>query len=148
MKSLLKLNLIALLAILVASCASTKQFKKFTQDEDLESDKARIYIVRTGNFGGFVKFNVFDNSKDNQMGSLGPKSYLCFDVTPEEHKIIAQAETERVYTINAQKGKTYYLRLIPKMGFNYARVNFEMLSAQEGKEAVKKLKTPKMYYSE
>ena len=140
--------LLALISLLILSCASTKQYKKFTDKEPVPIEKARIYLVRTGNFGGFVKFNTFLNSIDNQVGVVGPKSFLCFDVPVGEQKIIVKAETERFYTINAQAGKTYYLRLVPKMGVNYARVNFELLSNDEGIEEVKRLKFPKMYYTE
>src|SRR5690606_13037949 len=109
---------------------------------------ARVYLFRTGNFGGFVKFNASLDSSDNQVGIVGPKSYICFDVPVGEHKVIVEAETERFYTINAQEGKSYYLRLVPKMGVNKARVNFEMLNNEEGVIEVSKLKKPKMMYSE
>lgn len=137
-----------ILCLIIVSCASTKQYKKLTDNEPLAVDKARIYLVRTGNFGGFVKFNAFLNELDNQVGVVGPKSFICFDVPVGEQKIIVKAETERFFTINAQAGKTYYLRLVPKMGMNYARVNFEMLSNEEGAAEVKKLKSPKMLYAE
>ena len=140
--------ILALLCTIIVSCASTKQFKKLTDNEPLPEDKARIYLVRTGNFGGFVKFNAFLNELDNQVGVVGPKSFICFDVPQGEQKIIVKAETERFFTINTQAGKTYYLRLVPKMGVNYARVNFEMLSNEEGSAEVKRLKSPKMLYAE
>lgn len=139
---------LSILSLLVFSCASTKQYKKFTAKDEIAQDKARIYLIRTGNFGGFIKFDVYQNSKDNLIGSVGPKSYLCFDAPIGENKIIAKAETEKIYTINALAGKTYYLRLVPKMGVNKARVNFELLSNEEGISEARKLKSPKMYYTE
>ena len=92
--------ILALLCTIIVSCASTKQFKKLTDNEPLPEDKARIYLVRTGNFGGFVKFNAFLNELDNQVGVVGPKSFICFDVPQGEQKIIVKAETERFFTIN------------------------------------------------
>lgn len=140
--------LLILLSLILNSCATTKQYKKFTDDKPLEENMARVYLVRTGNFGGFVRFNSYLDTTDNQVGVVGPKSYLCFDTPIGEHKVIVKAETERFYTINAQAGKIYYLRLVPKMGFNYARVNFELLSQEEGIKEVNRLKSPKMYYTE
>lgn len=140
--------LILFLNILFISCASTKQFKKFPDDESLKENMARIYLVRPGNFGGFVKFNVFLDSTDNQVGIVGPNGYLCFDTPTGEHKIIVKAETERFFTINAQTDKVYYLRLIPTMGLSHSRVNFEILDDVEGKKVINKLKPPKMYYAE
>ena len=140
--------IIILISILIVSCASTKQYKKFTANESIPNDKARVFLVRTGNFGGFVKFNTFLDNLENQIGEVGPKSFICFDVPTGEHKIIIKAETERLFTINAQSGKTYYLRLVPKMGVNYARVNFEMLTNEKGAKEVKKLKSPKILYTE
>lgn len=139
---------LALIVIMITSCASTKQYKKFTDKEPIPTEKARIYLLRTGNFGGFVKFNTFLDNQENKIGEVGPKSFICFDVPPGEHKIVIKAETERFYTINAQPGKVYYLRLIPKMGVNYARVNFEILDEAEGIKEVDRLKKPKVMYAE
>lgn len=143
-----KIITLSILSLLLVSCATTKQYKKFTAKDEVPQDKARIYLIRTGNFGGFVKFDVYQNSKENQIGAVGPKSYLCFDAPIGENKIIVKAESEKIYTINAVAGKTYYLRLVPKMGVNKARVNFELLSNEDGIKETSKLKSPKMYYTE
>jgi len=143
-----KIITLSILSLLLISCVSTKQYKKFTATDEISQDKARIYLIRTGNFGGFIKFDVYQNSKENQIGVVGPKSYLCFDAPIGENKIIVKAESEKIYTINAVSGKTYYLRLVPKMGVNKARVDFEPLSVEEGIKETKKLKSPKMYYIE
>ena len=140
--------ILALTIILIVSCATTKQYKKFTDKEPIPTDKARIYLIRTGNFGGFVKFNTFLDNQDNKIGEVGPKSYICFDIPTGEHKVIVKAETERFYTINAQAGKIYYLRLVPKMGMNKARVNFEILNEAEGVKEINRLKKPKIMYTE
>ena len=142
------LILLLLVSIVLISCASTKQFKKFPDNEPLKENMARIYLVRTGNFGGFVKFNVFLDSTDNLVGIVGPNGYLCFDTFTGEHKIIVKAETERLFTINAQPDKIYYLRLVPTMGVSHSRVDFEILDEVEGNKVLNKLKPPKMYYME
>jgi hypothetical protein len=57
------------LLILIISCASTKQFQNFTHNKELESNKSRIYVIRTGFSGGAVSTSLFCD-KLNSPGFL------------------------------------------------------------------------------
>lgn len=135
--------------ILLSSCAATHQNTKFaTREENIPDGKARVYVLRTSALGSLVKFGVYQDTRDNLIGKLGPKSYLSWDMEEGEHKILARAETERFFTINAKAGKAYYLKLIPTFGIAIARVKFELLSETEGAELISQLKKPNVNYIE
>lgn len=135
-----------LMVVILTSCASTTQLTKFTGNDKLMSNQARIYILRPSIAGGSVKMKVFSN--DKLIGKTGPKSYLCWDVNEGEHVIRSNSENKDYFTINAKAGKTYYIKQTPKMGWVVARVSLEQIGEDEGKLILNKLKKPTVKYAE
>lgn len=139
--------------LVLASCATTKQFQPFTHSTELEKTKARIYVVRPGFAGGAVSTSVFCN--DVLIGKTGGNGYLCWDVTEGKYRIgntqlihagatLGTAHNEDLFVINAKPGKTYYIRQYPRLG----GFSFEFLDNKKGETYLKGKSGPKINYVE
>jgi hypothetical protein len=141
------------LLILIISCASTKQFQNFTHNKELESNKARIYVIRTGFSGGAVSTSLFCD--DVLIGKTGGNGFLCWDVEVGKHTIgntqlihngstLGSAHNEDLFVINAKPGKTYYIKQYPRFG----GFSFEFLDNVQGERFLKGKSNPKQNYVE
>jgi len=144
---------ILLLTILLASCATSKQFENFTHNKELKSNKARIYVIRTGFSGGAVSTSLYCNNL--LIGKTGGNGFLCWDVEEGKHTIgntqlihngstLGSANNEDLFIINAKAGKTYYIKQYPRFG----GFSFEFLNNQEGERFLKGKSSPKQNYIE
>ena len=143
----LNLNHFTMMSIIIlfCSCASTTQFTKFAGTEKLEStSEARIYVLRPSYFGSAVKMKVFCN--DKLIGRTGPASFLSWEVKEGEYIIKSSAENKDHLTVNAEGGKTYYIKQIPKIGWVLVRVSLKSLDEHQGELILGKLKNPKLGY--
>ena len=140
------ISIFAILCFLMTSCASTFQYSKIANPSN--NEVATIYVLRPSSFGSAIKFGIYQDEK--LIGKLGPKSYLAWNVIPNgrEITIISKSENKDILTINPQAGKTYYIKQKVKMGVAIARTGLEFIDESEGKDILKKLKTPKSKYSE
>ena len=143
-------NLIGIVAIvtMLSSCVSTTQYAKFagTDDKIKSAENAKIYVLRPSILANIIKMEVFCDR--NFIGETGPKSYLCWEVKEGKHTIRSTSENEEIIKIDAKAGKTYYIKQIPRMGFVIARVSLENLDEKEGQAILKKLKKPRLNYTE
>jgi outer membrane biogenesis lipoprotein LolB len=139
-KSILVVATVA--SLLLSSCASTVQYNKIAQPNENEKEMATIYVLRPSSFGSAVKFKIY---QEKLVGYLGPKSYLAWNVKPENREltIISKSENTDMLTINPQAGKTYFIKQKVLMGVTIARTELEFLEEAEGREILKKLKAPK-----
>lgn len=139
--------------LILASCATTTQFQKFTQSTEIEKNKARIYIIRPGFKGGAVSTSIFCN--DILIGKTGGNGFLCWDVEEGKYTIgntqlihagstLGSANNEDVFTINAKAGRIYYLRQYPRLG----GFSFEILNKEKGESYLKGKSAPKVNYVE
>lgn len=140
------ISIIAILCLLLTSCASTFQYNKIANPNN--SEVATIYVLRPSSFGSAIKFGIYQDEK--LIGKLGHKSYLSWNVVPngKEITIISKSENKDILTINPQAGKTYFIKQKVKMGIAIARTGLEFIDESEGKDILQKLKTPKSKYSE
>jgi hypothetical protein len=145
--------LILITIILTFSCASTKQFQKFTHNSPIENKMARIYIIRPGFAGGAVSTSIFCN--DILIGKTGGNGYLCWDVEEGKYTIgntqlihsgstLGSANSEDIFVVNAKSGKTYYIKEYPRRG----GFSFEFLDNKEGEKFLKGKSGPKINYVE
>lgn len=143
-----KLLLIIFLSILFASCASTTQYVKFSENVTNNESNAKVYVLRPSSYGSGIKMNVYQD--DKLIGKLGPKSYLSWEVDPSKGDItvISKSENKDMLTISPKAGKTYYIKQKVKMGWVVARSGLEFIDATEAMEILRKLKKPKMKYAE
>ena len=143
-----KLLSIICLTLLLTSCASTTQYVKYSGKELNQKNNAKIYVIRSTNFGSGIKMKIYQD--DKLIGKLGPKSYLSWEVDPSKGDItiISKSENKDMLTISPKAGKTYYIKQKIKMGFAIARTKLEFLEETEAKEMLNKLKKPQMKYAE
>lgn len=139
--------------LLLTSCATTKQFQNFTHNKELESNKSRIYVIRTGFSGGAVSTSLFC---DNVLiGKTGGNGFLCWDVEEGKHTIgntqlihagatLGAANNEDIFVINAKPGKTYYIKQYPRFG----GFSFEFLDNNQGERFLKGKSNPRQNYVE
>jgi hypothetical protein len=136
------------LTLILASCASTTQYVKYSGKELNQEKNAKIYVIRSTNFGSGIKMKIYQD--DKLIGKLGPKSYLAWEVDPSEGDItiISKSENKDMLTISPKAGKTYYIKQKIKMGWAIARTGLEFLDENEAKEMLSNLKKPQMKYAE
>ncbi len=135
------ISLLIILSLILTSCARTYQYAKTANSN--EKEMATIYVVRPSWFGSAIKFKIYQD--EALVGKLGPKSYLAWNVKPGGNalSIMSKSENKAIVKINPQPGKTYYLKQKVKMGIIIARSDMELIEEQQGKEMLRKLKTPK-----
>jgi hypothetical protein len=138
----------AIIILLLSGCASTTQYVKFSSKDFNKETNAKIYVMRPTEFGFSIKMRIFQDEK--LIGKLGPKSYLSWEVNPEDGDIIiiSKSENKDMLTISPKKGKTYYIKQKVKMGWAFARTGLEFLEEKEAIKILDDLKKPKMKYTE
>ena len=143
-----KLLPIICLTFLLTNCASTMQYVKYSGNELNNETNAKIYVIRSTNFGSAIKMKIYQD--DKLIGKLGPKSYLSWEVDPTKGDItiISKSENKDMLTISPKAGKTYYIKQKIKMGWAVARTGLEFLEENEAKEILSNLKKPQMKYAE
>ena len=149
----MKKTLLFLIALIIASCATTKQFQNFTHNKELEKDKARVYVIRTGFSGGAVSTSLFCD--DVLIGKTGGNGFLCWDVEEGKHVIgntqlihagatLGAANNEDLFVINAKPGKIYFIKQYPRIG----GFSFEFMNNKQGESFLRGKSSPKINYVE
>ena len=135
------ISLMVILSLILTSCAGTYQYTKTANSN--EKEMATIYVVRPSWFASAIKFKIYQG--EALVGKLGPKSYLAWNVKPGDNalSIMSKSENKAIVKISPQPGKTYYVKQKVKMGIIMARSDMELIEEQQGKEMLRKLKTPK-----
>ena len=150
--------LVAIAILFLSSCATTRQFVRFTDNSTQNpAPKARIYVLRTASFkAGAIKSPIYCNGEI--IGKIGSHGYLCWDVeegtynlnSADEGRYLGKSQTENkdFFTIKAKAGKTYYIKQNTKMSDFGRALSLSQLSESEGIRALKGLKKPKLNYAE
>ena len=142
------------LTMFLLSCASTKQYVKFTDDKPLELGKGRIYVIKPSFKGAAVKTSIFCD--DVLIGSTANGSYLCWDIAEGQHTVgntqfahagatLGAGTGEDIVRINVKEGQKYYIKISPKY---VGGMEFNILSPKEGEKIIKGRKKPKLNYVE
>ena len=135
--------LIVMGILIFGSCATTYQYVYLPdQDKKLEdSSLVGIYVMRPAFLGTAISMQVKEN--DSLIGSTGPKSFLCWETTPEEKILLSKSENTSKITIPAEKGNVYYVHQHVLMGMLYARNSLELINdEQRGQKLLSKCKPP------
>lgn len=127
-------------------CASAPSVEKMQADVANYSlpkagvaDKGLVYVVRPGNAGMMVRFNVFldDKEANSEMGYNRGNQYIYFYVSPGQHVISSKAENWADMTITVKAGEVIYLKQEVEVGVMMARNGLKVLSDLEGRYLVK-----------
>lgn len=132
------------LTLLLSSCASTMQYVKYPDDESINENKSKIYVIRSTIFGSAIKMKIYQD--DQLIGKLGPKSFLSWEVDPSkgDMAIISKSENKDTLKISPKPGKTYYIKQKVKLGWVVARTGLEFLEENEAKKILSELKNPRI----
>ncbi len=119
-----------------------KEIGTYKLPRSAPADKATVYIVRPTSLGGFVRFNVFVDSKEDtaEVGYTRANQYINFDLTPGIHTIYSKAENWAEIEVNATKNQTIFIEQIPSMGILFARNKLSTLEEVKGTYQMKDLK--------
>ncbi len=142
----MKLLPVIFLAVFLTSCATTTQYSKLT-DLSSNDENAKIFIIRKSWLTTAIPMKIYQDGK--LVGRLGPKGYIAWKVEKEGEIQITSSSPENKdnFTIDVQKGKTYYLKQKAKPGYFVARSGLELMEPQKAKRAINKLKEPKVNYT-
>ena len=135
------LGLVIVSVALLAGCA-TVPMAPLEQDSALKAfsqpavDKAGLYIYRTAGIGTALRKNVYVDGV--LLGETAQKTYFYKEIAPGQHEISTESEfSDNTITFQAEGGKNYFARQYIKMGVFRGGANLEMVSEQEGMEAVR-----------
>lgn len=100
-------------------------------------DKAGLYIYRSSGAGTALKKNVYVDKV--LLGETAQKTYFYKEIAPGQHEVSTESEfSDNTITFQAEGGKNYFARQYIKLGIFVGGANLEMVSEEEGMEAVRK----------
>ena len=142
----MKLLPVIFLGLFLTSCATTTQYSKLT-DLSSNDENAKIFIIRKSFLATAIPMKIYQDG--DLVGRLGPKGYIAWEVEKEGEIQITSSSPENsdYFTIDVQKGKTYYLKQKAKPGYFVARSGLELMEPQKARRAINKLKEPKVNYT-
>lgn len=131
-----------LLTVLLSSCVTTTQYVELAANDEVAEDEARVVILRKSPLGTAIKANVFQDG--TLVGKTGPRGYLAWSAPANGQpvEIISKTENRERLTIPFLPGQTYYIRQRVAFGWLIGRFKLRMVSPEEGKALMAKLKTP------
>ena len=140
-----KLGLTVIATIFFAGCSSvpleptdiSNQAKKYDAPNE---GMAGLYIYRDSMLGAALKKDLWVN--DNCIGETAPKVFFYTEVEGgKKHKVSTESEfSPNDLFIETEAGKHYFVEQYIKMGVMVGGANVELVTAEEGKKAIKPLK--------
>jgi hypothetical protein len=114
-------------AFLLSGCAGpVKNMQTFQGDEATivpEPGKAMIVFMRPSGVGFAIQSSVFRVAEPTPdlAGILAAKMKVAYQVEPGEHLFMVIGESADFMSAEVEAGKTYYVRVAPRMGVWKAR---------------------------
>jgi len=141
MNLIVRLLLAALVALVVAGCATSGSGTKYAQAEAKLSAPAagtgRIVIYREMGPGFLVQPSVTLNG--TVIGTAVPDAVFYVDRPKGNYEVACSTEVEKKASFTLEDGETKYVRLSIAMGLLVGRVVPELVSADEAKKAIAEL---------
>lgn len=115
------------------------ELKDYELPQQIEKDKALIYVVRPSSLGTLIRFDVYldGNDEGSKMGYTRGNQHIYFYASPGSHIIRSNAENWAEFTIDAKEGEVVFLMQDVQMGMLYARNSLSLMNIMEGKYYVK-----------
>lgn len=132
MKNLKKYRFLLGAIILVSfGLTSAKSATMMKVDRDLtpKPDQALIVFMRHSRLGYAISSSLFDVTTDENkfLGVFKAGVKVGYDVTPGEYTFMVVSESADFLKATVSAGKTYYVVVAPRMGWNKARFSFQPL---------------------
>lgn len=133
MKNLLGALLIAGATLAAVGCVTPAPNMKFSEVTNEAAspapDQALVYFIRPNQLGFVVTAAVYDG--DEFVGFVPYNQKLPYLTKPGEHMFMVVSEAADFMRADLQAGKTYYARVVPRMGAWRARFSLDPISADE-----------------
>ena len=129
----------------VSGCASNAQYVHFPDQNKVVEDpgKGRIYLLRPKLAGMGISSDISDDGE--AIGCTSPRGFLCWERKPGPTTISGKTDDTSEITVNVQAGEVSYIRQTIDFGWISTDNRLEIVTEQEGKEALKKCKPPYCY---
>jgi hypothetical protein len=131
-----------LLIIIITSCSTTKQLPKEVSQNaksiNSVNDQALVYIFRVSSLGALVSLRVDLNN--HFLASFYPKKFYLCALEPGKYVFTGHGENSDDIIVNLEKGKKYYIEVIPQMGFSSARCKLKLLDSVKGEKDIEHCK--------
>ncbi len=132
------------IAFVNSSCAKTMQAHKMPENTSKET--AQIYIFRPSVTGFPFDVKIYENR--SIAGQVGSRGYLAWETPVGEITLEGKAgvtsDRSVVFTkIEAQAGKVYYFKLIPKLGIK-SYYTLKEISETEATKLLSKFRAPRI----
>jgi hypothetical protein len=137
--------LIFALALFVSGCASNAQYVHFPDQNKVVEDagKGRIYLLRPKLAGIGISPDISDDGE--AIGCTSPRGFLCWERKPGYTIITGKTDNTSEITVNVQAGEVSYIRQTIHFGWISTDNRLDIVTEQEGKEALTKCKSPFCY---
>ncbi len=91
--------------------------------ESPKEGKAQIVFMRPQTFGYMIQSSIFNvtDGKPSIAGIVAAKKKMAYEVEPGEHTFMVLSESGDFMSADLEAGKTYYVLIKPRMGWNKAR---------------------------
>lgn len=131
MKRIMNVLLLIVLLTWLAGCASPKMNLSvpIATDVKVEQDKALVYFIRPSSLGFKVHAAVYDDEKFIGMVPFNQK--LPYVAEPGEHLFMVVSEAADFIKADLLPGKTYYIKVIPRMGAWRARFSLAPVTKED-----------------
>jgi hypothetical protein len=132
------LFLTLVLASFTLGCASSDYMKIASGPVSAPAaDSATVVFLRPSGMGTAIRTTILDG-KGTFLGDTLSSSYFAAKVLPGDHVFIAWAENTPAMKASLLPGKTYYVKVSPRLGAWSARM--QLLAIKPGSEDWPKLK--------
>ncbi len=112
-------------------CASPKMNMSIPVSSEIkpEQDKALVYFLRPNSLGFKIHAAVYDD--ENFIGIIPYNQKLPYLAKPGEHLFMVVSEAADFLKADLLPGKTYYIKVIPRMGAWRARFSMAPITKEE-----------------
>ncbi|MEJ2542431.1 MAG: hypothetical protein P8Y99_00015 [Calditrichaceae bacterium] len=126
-----KFLIIGLISVLMIGCAAPNM--KFsvpsTATIDQPEDKALVYFIRPSNLGYKINAAIYDD--ENFIGFVPYNQKLPYFAEPGTHLFMVVSEAADFINAELAAGKTYYIKVIPRMGMWRARFSLGAITKED-----------------
>lgn len=130
------------LAVIMQTAFGCGTSRQFVNRSIQNNESSKIYVLRNSNYGKFISAEIFANNE--LIGDLKSKSYLEWSTDQKSISIESKIGKPTKLDLELEPGKTYFIRqgLNPFGGVLRSQSTLELLSEEEGRELLSRLKEP------
>ena len=130
--------LVVTAVLLVSGCATGPMYSEMkSKIAPLAAGQGRVFVYRDSSFGAAVTPKVTINGK--VVGVTRGNGFFYTDLPAGDYRLAAETEVERSLTFSLAAGETKYVKASISFGVLVGRINFDLVNATAGEEAIQSL---------